>query len=149
MRMTSDYFLVFPITFMVFLQARLLTACAHLADEHGPLYKELALVVRLALQTSADRGVLLKGRHNGKAKRGLLVRDVRIYQERGRYSGTLHLHDTKTERRSRSVPLTDALSRALLAQCLHKGPDEAVFAMTYPMLDRRWTRVECRQKRGF
>ena len=55
---------------------RLLSAC----DELG--YGELGVAIRLALQTSADRGVLLAGGHGSRRRhRGLLVRDLRIFQE--------------------------------------------------------------------
>lgn len=119
---------------------RLIQACNELG------YGELGLVIRLALQTSADRGVLLKGRHGGKDHRGLLVRDLRIYQDHasGTFSGEVHLLDGKTERRSRSVPLTDGLCRELLALCKAKGPDEAVFSITYLALDFLWKRVRKR-----
>ena len=104
---------------------RLLQAC----DELG--YHELGVVIRLALQTSADRGVLFAGRHGGKEHRGLRVRDLRIYQDHasGTFLGEVHLVDAKTEHRSRSVPLTDGLCRELLALCKAKGPDEAVFSI--------------------
>jgi len=121
---------------------RLLAACTALG------YDELALIIRLALQTSADRGVLLGGRHDGKTHRGLLMRDLRIFQdhETGTFSGEVHLHDTKTESRSRSVPLTDAMCRELLALCKMKAPNDPVFATTYLGLDFPWKRV--REKAG-
>ncbi len=116
---------------------RLLSACASLG------YDELAVVVRLALQTSADRGVLLSGRHGGKEHRGLRVRDLRIWQdhESGTYTGEVHLRDSKTEGRSRSVPLTDGLCRELLALSKGKRPDDAVFSTSYLGLDLPWKRV--------
>ena len=121
---------------------RLLSACSEMG------YSELALIIRLALQTSADRGVLLGGRHDGKRHRGLLVRDLRIWQDHqaGTFSGEVHLRDTKTESRSRSVPLTEAMCRELLALCKMKGPDEAVFSTTYLGLDYIWRRA--RQRAG-
>lgn len=111
------------------------------ADEMG--YHELGVVIRLALQTSADRGVLLAGGHGSRRHRGLLVRDLRIYQDHqsGAFSGEVHLLDRKTGHRSRSVPLTDALCRELLALCKAKGPDDPVFSISYQAPDFLWKRV--------
>jgi integrase len=118
----------------------LLDACHQIGR---PLYEELAVVIRLALQTSADRGVLLAGSRPDGEARGLLVRDVRIYhdQDTGEYSGEVFLHDQKTKERSRAVPLTDSLARELLALANNKGPDEPVFEMSYNQLDYRWQKV--------
>ncbi len=124
---------------------RLLDACR---SEDKPLYDELAVIIRLALQTSADRGVLLAGDRSDGTARGLRVRDVRIYHndEKDTYSGQLYLHDQKTEERSRSVPLTDYLARELLILAKGKGPDDPIFNMRYQQLDYRWQRV--RKKAG-
>lgn len=101
---------------------------------------KLSLLIRVALLTSADRGVLLSGRHQGKTYRGLRVRGLRIYHdiETGAYTGEVYLSDSKTESRSRSVPLTDAMCRELLAQTKSKAPDDPVFALTYSGLDYVW-----------
>ena len=117
--------------------SRLLEACAELD------YHELGVVIRLALQTSADRGVLRAGGHGSQRHRGLLVRDLRIFQDhaRGAFTGAVHLVDSKTERRSRSVLLTDSLCRELLALCKAKGPDDPVFSTSYQSLDFIWKRV--------
>ena len=50
-------------------------------------------LVRLALQTSADRGVMLRG----QVTEGLRLRDLEIYHDAhtGKYSGMVHLRDTK------------------------------------------------------
>ena len=119
---------------------RLLDACR---SEDKPLYDELAVIIRLALQTSADRGVLLAGDRSDGTARGLRVRDVRIYHddEKDTYSGQLYLHDQKTEERSRSVPLTDHLARELLILAKGQGPDDPIFNMRYQQLDYRWQRV--------
>jgi len=116
---------------------RLLTACEALE------YHELGIVIRMALQTSADRGVLLTGTHVGKTNRGLRVRDLRIYQDHqtGTFSGEVYLVDRKTQHRSRSVPLTDALCRELLVLCKGKEPDDPVFNVRYEQLDFPWKRV--------
>ena len=116
---------------------RLIDAC----HTHG--YKELAVIIRLALQTSADRGVLLKGRNVDKDLRGLLVRDLSIYHDSkvDIYTGEIYLHDTKAKGRSRTVPLTDGMCRHLIIQCLNKEPDDTVFEMRYQQLDFQWKKV--------
>lgn len=120
--------------------SHLLSACHELEK---PLYEELALVIRLSLQTSADRGVLLSGTRQDEEVRGLLVRDLRIYhdEEEDRYSGKVFLHDQKTEERSRAVPLTDSLCRELLVVTKGKSADDPVFALRYNGLDSRWRKV--------
>lgn len=114
---------------------RLLQACTALG------YGELALIVQVALVTSADRGVLLAGEHAGRTFRGLRVRDLRIYEEGGLYSGEAYLEDGKAEGRSRTVPLPDALCRQLLVQCQGRAPDDPVFGVRYAQLDYVWRRV--------
>lgn len=118
----------------------LLDACHQIGK---PLYEELAVVIRLSLQTSADRGVLLAGERRGEEVRGLRVRDLRIYhhEDEDRYSGKVYLHDQKTEERSRAVPLTDSLCRELVVITKGKGPDDPVFDLRYNSLDYRWQRV--------
>ena len=105
--------------------------------------QEFATLVRIALQTSADRGVLLSGKNMNKKLRGLLVRDVSIYKDNqsGAYKGELFLHDTKTTARSRSVPITDSLCRELLVLCANKSPDDSVFSIKYQQLDFLWRRA--------
>lgn len=117
---------------------RLLQACETI-DCH-----ELAVVIRMALQTSADRGVLLAGRSLAKETRGLLIRDVTIFKDnkQGTYSGEVFLQDTKTNNRSRSVPLTDSLCRELLVLCNNKAPDDPVFSISYQALDHLWKKVK-------
>jgi len=108
-----------------------------------PSYEELAIVIRLSLQTSADRGVLLSGERKGREVRGLRTRDLRIYyhEDEERYSGEVFLHDQKTGERSRAVPLTDSLCRELVAITKDKGPDDPVFELRYNGLDYRWQKV--------
>lgn len=120
--------------------ARLLDACHQIGK---PLYEELAVIIRLSLQTSADRGVLLAGSRSDGEARGLLVRDVKIWhhEDEDRYSGQIHLHDQKTRERGRTVPITDSLSRELVVLTKGKGPDDTVFEMTYNALDYRWQKV--------
>ncbi|MEZ4699266.1 MAG: site-specific integrase [Rhodothermales bacterium] len=103
-------------------------------------YAELGTIVRTALLTSADRGVLLAGQNMGQQLRGLRVRDLTIYldSQSGEYSGEVFLHDTKAKNRSRSVPLTDSLCRELLVCCKGKDPDSTVFEMKYQQLDFQW-----------
>lgn len=102
-------------------------------------YAELALVIQLALQTSADRGVLL----GGDGRRGLLVQDLQIWQdhETNKLDGTIFLLDEKTEERSRRVALTDRLCKTLVAQCAGRAHGDPVFTMTYGQLDYLWKRV--------
>ncbi|MEM8488470.1 MAG: site-specific integrase [Bacteroidota bacterium] len=114
---------------------RLLGACRELG------YTELATLIRVALQTSADRGVLLPGKNMGKKLRGLLVKDVTLTEDTGRYSGEIFLYDTKATRRSRSVPLTDSLCQELALLCSGKGPDDNVFSIRYHQLDFMWKRT--------
>ena len=121
---------------------RLLTACD---EQSASEYRELRTVIHLALVTSADRGVLLAGKHGKRTNRGLLVRDVRIYQEEvdgeAVYFGEVYLKYSKAKGRTRTVPITDRLCRDLLPLCQHKKPDDPVFALTYSGLDSRWKRV--------
>lgn len=119
---------------------RLLNACKEFE------YTEMELLIRLALQTSADRGVLLAGKNADKELRGLLVRDLTIYKDEqsSQYLGEIFLSDKKTTSRSRTVPLTDSLCRALVAQCLHKSPDDTVFAMRYHQMGIQWKKVRNR-----
>lgn len=114
--------------------ASLLQAC----ETHGG--HELAVLVRLALQTSADRGVLLAGSHQGKTYRGLRRRDVRVYldHDAGIYSGEVFLPDSKTKDRTRTVPLTDGLCRELIPLCHGKNEDDPVFSLSYEQLDFPW-----------
>ncbi|GIV57749.1 MAG: hypothetical protein KatS3mg042_0662 [Rhodothermaceae bacterium] len=112
-----------------------------LVETADALYPEMGLVIRLALQTSADRGTLLAGRHGRKHHRGLLVSDLRIYQEGDRYTGEVTIHDTKTAHRTRTMPLTDHLCRLMLAQCARRRPDDPVFDTTYQQMDFRWQRI--------
>ena len=118
--------------------AHLLQACEALG------YHELAVVVQMALLTSADRGVLLAGpAHHGRVCRGLLKKDIEVYlsHETGIYTGTAFLHDTKAKARTRTVPLTDRLCRELLVLAEGKDPDEPVFAMRYMDLDYLWKKA--------
>lgn len=104
-------------------------------------YRELEVLIRLALQTSADRGVLLSGRsHNGKMNRGLLVADVTIMRDNGdgTYLGEVYFEDRKTKTRSRTVAVGDDLSRELLVLCNGKAPEEPLFEMRYMDLDYPW-----------
>ena len=121
---------------------RLIAACKETSSS------EFATLIRVALQTSADRGVLLRGKNMGKKLRGLRVRDITILRDEriGTYRGEIHLHDTKTTARSRSVPITDSLCRELLVLCKSKKPDDPVFSIAYNQLDFLWKRA--RKKAG-
>lgn len=104
---------------------------------------ELATIIQTALLTSADRGVLLAGNKPVGYSRGLLVRDVQVFYDttEDRYSGTIYLHDTKTETRSRTLPITDLLCRQLIRCCHGKQPDDPVFDLSYYGLDYVWKEV--------
>ena len=105
-------------------------------------WTELATIIRMALLTSADRGTLLRGRTSDGFRRGLLVRDVRIFQEvDDSYTGEVFLPDTKTKSRRRTVAFGDLLARELLLQVKGKGPEDPVFSMTYSDLDHQWQTV--------
>lgn len=122
--------------------ARLLQACDDLN------YSQVSVLIRLALLTSADRGTLLPGISNSKMCRGMLRRDVEIYQgANGIMRGEVFIYDTKTTGRSRTVPITDALCRELLVMCRDKAPDAPVFDITYQQLDFLWKRI--RRAAGF
>ena len=92
--------------------------------------------------TSADRGTLLKGRKvDGKSK-GLRKSDIKIWSEPdGSYSGTIYIEDTKSAKRSRTVPITDSLCRELLYLCHGKKENDTVFDMEYSQLDFPWKQV--------
>ncbi len=125
---------------------RLLAAC----DALG--YGEMRTLVRMALHTGADRGVLVSGKRGGGRTQapGLLVRQLRIYHEdaaavgSGLYSGEAYFDDRKAKSRRRTVPITDVLCRELLLLCQGKEPDEQVFSLRYPQIDFRWKRVRAR-----
>lgn len=124
----------------------LIDACEELG------FHELTVIVRTALQTSADRGVLLQGKvsnaKGAKIHRGLLCRDVQIEQnEGGTYEGVLNLVDGKSAYRDRTVPITDYLCRELQVLMLNKNPDEPVFNTPYLQLDFGWNKV--RKAAGF
>ncbi len=123
--------------------ARLLQAY----DDLG--YPEIGLVVRVALQTSADRGTLLHGKANGKVRRGFLKRDVQIFynDKTDGFRGEIFPLDTKTLNRSWILPITDFLCRELLALCKNKEPDDQVINFSYAQLDFKWKRI--RKKAGF
>ncbi|MEM8487398.1 MAG: hypothetical protein AAF564_17740 [Bacteroidota bacterium] len=123
--------------------ANLLQACDDLN------YHEVHVMVKIALQTSADRGTLLHGVSNSRVHRGLRKRDITIYRDErtNEFFGEIFLHDTKTDSRSRTVPITDLLCRELLALVRNKAPDDTVFSFKYPQFDYRWNRI--RKKAGF
>jgi integrase len=110
-------------------------------------YDEMAVALRLMLQTSADRGTLFGANRSGGA--GLLVEHVRVREVgragdgpgAGELVGSVYIHDTKTARRSRTVPLTDAVCRALLPHIEGKGPSDPVFRLLYAHSETRWKRV--------
>lgn len=114
----------------------LLQAC----EEYG--YDELQTLIRTALLTSADRGVLLSGkRGTSGSERGLLVRDVQIYEEDGTYSGQVHLPDGKEKSRRRTVSFGDRLARELLLLAQGKEPSDPIFSIEYQDLDYPWQNV--------
>lgn len=120
---------------------RLLDSCEQMG------YRELGVIIRLALATSADRSVLLAGpAHNsaqsGRVYRGLLLKDIQIFKGvDDRMRGVVFLEDHKTDTRSRSVPITDAMCRLLLPYLQGLAPDDPVFETTYMGLDYPWRQV--------
>lgn len=120
---------------------RLLDTCEALG------FRELGVIIRMALATSADRSVLLAGpAHNsgqtGRTYRGLLLKDIQIFKgidERMR--GIVYLEDHKTDTRSRSVPITDEMCRLLLPYLQGLASDDPVFETTYMGLDYPWRQV--------
>lgn len=135
---------------------RLLGACAALhVEEPRAGYGELAVAVRLMIQTSADRGVVFAGGTGAGVARGLRVSQVRVYAEpvdegagpgpsAERYAGEVYLDDQKAVGRARTVSLTDGMCRALLPLCVGKRPDEPVFALSYRHARGRWERARAR-----
>jgi hypothetical protein len=97
-------------------------------------YEEMALIIRVALVTSADRGVLVAGeRYHGEVARGLLVKDLK--------KGALYLDDTKTKYRQRTVPISATLAAMLRAKVDGKKPDEPVFDLKYRQMDYQWKHI--------
>lgn len=128
--------------------ARLLEACETWeAKRPGTGYRDLAVAIRLMLQTSADRGVLFYGRTGNKTEPspGLTVSQVKVWASGvgagERYEGEVFLADTKAASRKRTIPLTDSTCRALIPLLAGKAPEDQVFGITYPMVDIRWKRV--------
>ncbi len=86
------------------------------------------------------RAISLLLRHYlGEAERNRIFAEVAFPAEDD--TREVHLRDSKTEGRSRSVPLTDGLCRELLALSKGKRPDDAVFSTSYLGLDLPWKRV--------
>lgn len=127
---------------------RLLQTCDEVADGTGNSgYRELRVAIRLMLQTSADRGVVFAGTTAAGDARGLLVRDVRVYEEEeGGLSGEVYLPDPKTKDRRRTVPMTDGLCRELLALAEGKDADDPIFSVSYSQVDAMWYRVRGKAK---
>lgn len=115
---------------------RLLSACP---DAHP----EMRAVVLAAMLTSADRGVLLTGKSADGRWRGLLRRDVSIYQEGdGSYSVEIDLtHDTKSKARARMSRGGDVLARELLPLAQLRTDDEPLFSIRYEQWDYNWNKV--------
>lgn len=118
-----------------------IAALIHECESRG--YTELATLIRVALLTSADRGVLLAGdRGSDTPARGLLRRDLNIFiDDDGSYWGKVYLMDTKSSSRPRTVVFGDALARELVLLARDKGPDDPVFNMSYSDLDYPWQQV--------
>lgn len=117
----------------------LLAACHDLGNP------ELAVVIKAALLTSADRGVLLAGEaHHGKVCRGLLVRDLKIYHDSGKHWGEVYLWDTKTKARTRTVAIPDSLAKDLLTMAAGRDQGDPVFSISYRDLDYAWKAVRSR-----
>lgn len=119
---------------------RLLQACEAL-DLH-----ELGVAIRLAMQTSADRGELFAGDTTDGFRDGLRAHQVKIFDKGGRLTGEVYLNGTKTEDRARTAVIPDPLCREILALAQHKDPDEQVFSISYSQLDNLWQRVRKKAK---
>jgi integrase len=118
--------------------ASLLRACESV-QPHGP---ELRVFVLTAMLTGADRGVLLAGKNSDGVRRGLLVRDVAIFDTGGILHGEISLlHDSKTSGRARTVGIGPALAEPLLALCQGKRPDDPVFPITWGGVDYIWKKA--------
>ena len=116
---------------------KLLQAC------HDAGREEIAVLVQVALITSADRGVLLRGKEQGRTYRGLLKKDIDIVQdtETGMLEGTVILRDGKTANRTRTVRLPHSLCQSLMIMCADKGPNDPVFKIKYQSFRDPWAKV--------
>lgn len=117
---------------------------SRLLDAADRVHDQMRTLCLCALLASADRGVLLRG--DERSGRGLLVRDVAIYQEDAVGGETFTaelslLHDAKTAGRARIVVVGDELARALLLLCRGRDPEDSVFSITYSQLDHLWHRT--------
>lgn len=128
----------------VFLTPKELTRLVDSAEALG--FHHLAVALRFALLTSADRGTLFRGERPDGFARGLLARDLRIYEEDGRYSGFATIVDGKAEARDRTVPFGDDLARELLVLVRDKEPNDPVFDVDYRAFDNQWQRTRKRAK---
>lgn len=114
--------------------ARLLESC--LTIKQG---EELRTFVLTAILTGADRGVLLAGKSTDGVRRGLLVRDVAIFETNGILHGEIALlHDSKTQGRARTVAIGPALAEPILNLCKSKLPDQPVFDISWANIDYKW-----------
>ena len=122
--------------------AKVLQACHDLGRV------EIAVLVQVALITSADKGVLLHGKERGKVYRGVLKRDITIEQDAGTslIDGTVILHDKKTSHRTRTVRLPHSICQQLLVMCSGKNPNDPVFKVKYQSFKDVWNKI--RKKAG-
>lgn len=122
--------------------ARLLSSASSIAQRMSVPFDEYATIIKMAILTSADRGVLLAGPTSKRTYRGLRVRDVEIHVDAsGQHFGQVFYDDRKAKGRRRTIGLGAALSGALVPLCQGKTPDETVFAMRYQDWDHVWRRI--------
>lgn len=108
----------------------LLDACRFEGEHEAyPHSAEMLPIIHLALVTSADRGPLLR----------LRAKDVELIHEisGSRMYGTVHLRDSKTASRPRSVAITHETCLLLEPFLKGKQPADRVFSITVNQL-RHW-----------
>ena len=110
--------------------AALLEACRHEEDaEAYPYVRELRTIVRMALVTGADRTPVLD----------LKVKDVELVTDHQthRMQGTVHVRDSKSDARPRTVAITHSMCQELRPLVLGKEPVERIFSLDRHQL-RYW-----------
>ena len=122
--------------------AKVLQACHDLGRV------EIAILVQVALITSADKGVLLHGKERGKVYRGLLRKDVviDIDSETGLYEGTVYLDDKKTDHRTRTVRIPHSICNQIIVGFSDRKPNEPLFKVKYQSFKDVWNKI--RKKAG-
>ncbi|MBN4056261.1 tyrosine-type recombinase/integrase [Rhodothermus sp. AH-315-K08] len=119
----------------------LLLACHELNRQ------ELAVIIRTALLTSADRAVLLAGPSQRRnVARGLLVRDVHIFWRMAATGAKSTSTTPRTSRGHEQVSIGHSLAVDLLMLSRGRNAGDPIFSIAYRDLDYPWK--EARAKAG-